>query len=58
MQTNQKEDLEYIQGQMDKIRNSVKDTWSKTAWQRVIEVIRRKCISRKKLKATGLEERL
>ena len=36
----QKEQIEYIQGQINKFRNSVKDSQSRIAWQAVIEVVK------------------
>ena len=40
--TYQKEQLEYIQGQNNNTRNSVEDRQSQTAWQTVNEVNERK----------------
>ena len=56
--THQKEWLEYIQGQMDKIRNSVENRQSWIAWQTINEVNRKKRTLRTKLKAASQEERL
>ena len=52
----QKEQTEYIQNQINKIRNSVEDRKSRIAWQTVIEVSWRKCTARAKLKAANQEE--
>ena len=52
----QKERLEYIQGQINKIRNLVEEKESRLAWQTINEVSGRKNISRSKLKAVRQEE--
>ena len=52
----QKEQIEYIQGQTNKIRNSVEDRQSWIAWQTVKEVSKRKSTSRTKLRAASQEE--
>ena len=51
-----KEQLEYIQNQINKIQDSVKDRQSKIAWQTVNEVSRRTGTARAKLKAASQEE--
>ena len=48
-----KEQTEYIQDQMNKIRDSVEDRLSKISWQTVNEVTRRMSTSRAKLKAAS-----
>ena len=53
-----KEQTEYIQNQINKIRDSVEDRQSTIAWQMVNEVSRRKNTVKAKLKATSQEERL
>ena len=50
-----KEQTEYIQNQIDKIRDSVEDVQSRIAWQKINEV-RRKNNAKPKLKATSQEE--
>ena len=55
--TYQKEQNEYIQGQINKIRNSVEDKQSRIVWQIVNEVRKRRSISRANLKAASQEER-
>ena len=52
----QKEQIEYIQGQIFKIRHSVEDRQSWIVWQTVNEVDKRKSTSRAKLKAKSQEE--
>ena len=52
-----KEQTEYIQNQIDKIRDSVEDRQSRIAWQMINEVNRRKSTSKGKLKATNQQER-
>ena len=47
-----KEQIEYIQNQIDKIRDSVEDRQSRIAWQTINEVSRRKNTAKAKLKAT------
>ena len=56
--TYEKERLEYIQGQINKIRNLVEDRQSQFVWQTVSEANRRKSTSRAKLKTTSQEEKL
>ena len=53
-----KEQTEYIQNQINKIRDSVGDRQSRLAWQTVNKVGRRKSTAKGKLKATSQEERL
>ena len=53
-----KEQTEYIQNQIDKIRDSVEDRQSRIAWQTVNEVSRRKSTAKAKLKATRQQERI
>ena len=53
-----KEQTEYIQNQIDKIRDSVEDRQSRIAWQTIIEVSRRKSTSKAKLKAASQQERV
>ena len=55
---NQKEPLEFIQCQINQIRNSVKDKRSQLTWQPGNEVSRRNSASKAKLKAASQEERL
>ena len=50
-----KEQTEYIQNQINKIRDSVE---SRIAWQTVNKVSRRECTAKAKLKATSQEERI
>ena len=47
---------EYIQNQINKIRDSVEDRQSRRAWQTVNQISRRKSTVRAKLKATSQEE--
>ena len=54
----QKEQTEYIQDQINKIRNSVEDRLSRIAWQTINEVSKRKSASRAKLKASIQKERI
>ena len=49
--TYQKEQFKYIQGQIDKIRNSIEDRQSRLTWQTVKKVSGRKSSFRAKLKA-------
>ena len=56
--TYQKEKIEYIQVQINRIRNSVEERPSRIAWKIVNEVSKRKSISRAKLKAANQEERI
>ena len=53
-----KKTTEYIQIQINKNRDSVKDRQSWIAWQMVNEVRRRKITAKAKLKATCQEERM
>ena len=53
-----KEQTEYIQNQIDKIRDSVEDRQSRIAWQTINEVIRRKSTVKAKLKATSQQDRI
>ena len=48
-----KEQTEYIQNQIDKIRDSVEDRQSRIAWQTINEVSRRNSTAKTKLKATS-----
>ena len=48
-----KEQTEYIQNQIDKIRDSIEDRQSRIAWQSVNEVSWRKSTAKAKLKATS-----
>ena len=52
----QKEQIEYIQGQINKTRTSVEDRQSRIAWQTVNKVSKKKCTSRDKLKAASQDE--
>ena len=56
--TYQKEQTEYIQNQIYKIRDLVADRQSRIAWQTVNEVSTRKTTARAKLKATSQQERI
>ena len=51
-----KEQTEYIQNQIDKIRDSVEDRQSMIAWQTINEVSRRKSTDKAKLKAANQQE--
>ena len=53
-----KEQTEYIQNQLHKIRDLVEDRQSRIALQTVIEVSRRTSTVKAKLKATSQEERI
>ena len=53
-----KEQTEYIQNQINKIRDSIEDRQSRIAWQMVNEVNRRKSTAKAKLKSTSQEERI
>ena len=53
-----KEQTEYIQNQIDKIRDSVEDRQSRIAWQTINEVSRRKRTAKAKPKATKQQERI
>ena len=52
-----KKEQEYIQGKINKIRNS-EDKQSRIAWQAINEVSRMKSIPRAKLKVFSQEERI
>ena len=49
---------EYIQNQIDKIRDSVEDRQSRIAWQTINEVSRRKSTAKAKMKAANQQERI
>ena len=51
-----KEQTEYIQNQIDKIRNSVEDRQFRMAWQTINEVSRMKSTAKAKLKATSQQD--
>ena len=51
-----KEQTEYIQNQIDKIRDSVEDRQSRIAWQAINEVSRRKSTTKAKLNATNQQK--
>ena len=53
-----KEQTEYIQNQIDKIRDSAEDRQSRIARQTINEVSRRKSTAKAKLKAANPEERI
>ena len=53
-----KEQTEYIQNQIDKIRDSVEDRQSRIAWRTVNGVSRRKNTAKAKLKAANQQERI
>ena len=53
-----KEQAEYIQNQIDKIRDSVEDRQSRIAWRTINEVSRRKSTAKAKLKAASQQERV
>ena len=53
-----KEQTEFIQNQIDKIRDSVEDRQSRIAWQTINEVSRRKNTAKAKLKAANQQERI
>ena len=53
-----KEQTDYIQNQIDKIRDSVEDRQSRIAWQTINEVSRRKNTAKAKLKAANQQERI
>ena len=53
-----KEQVEYIQIQIDEIRDLVEDRQSRIAWQTINEVSRRKSTVKAKLKATSQQERI
>ena len=52
-----KEQTEYIQNQINKIRDSVEDRQSRIAWQTINEVSRRKSTAKAKLKDANQQER-
>ena len=51
-----KEQTEYIQNQIDQIRDSEEDKQSRIAWQTINELSRRKSTAKAKLKATNQQE--
>ena len=53
-----KKQIEYIQNQIDKIRDSVEDRQSRIAWQTINEVSRRKSTAKAKLNAKNLQEKI
>ena len=53
-----KEQTEYIQNQIDKIRDSVEDRQSRIAWQMINEVSKRKSTAKAKLKAITQQDRI
>ena len=53
-----KELTEYIQNQIDKIRDSVEDRQSRIVWQTINEVSRRKSTVKAKLRAANQQERI
>ena len=53
-----KEQTEYIQNQIDKIRDSVEDRQSRIAWQTINEVSKRKSTTNAKLKVANQQERI
>ena len=53
-----KEQTEYIQNKIDKVRDSVEDRQSKIAWQTLNEVSRRKSTAKEKLIAANQQERI
>ena len=53
-----KEQTEYIQNQIDNIRDSEEDRQSRIAWQTIKEVSRSKCYAKAKLQATNQQERI
>ena len=53
-----KEQTEFIQNQIDKIRDSVEDRQSRIAWQTINKVSRRKSTDKGKLKVTNQQERI
>ena len=53
-----KEQTEYIQNQIDRIRDSVEDRQSRIAWQTINKVSRRKNTAKAKLKAANQQERI
>ena len=53
-----KEQTEYVQNQIDKIRDSVEDRQSRKAWQTINEGSKRKSTAKDKLKSTNQKERI
>ena len=53
-----KEQAEYIQNQIDKIRDSLEDRQSRIAWQTINEVSKRQSTAKAKLKAPKHQERI
>ena len=53
-----KEQTEYIQNQIDKIRDLVEDKQSRIAWQTINKVSRRKSTAKAKLRATSQQNRI
>ena len=53
-----KEQTEYIQNQIDKIRDSMEDRQPRIAWQTINEVSKRKSTTKAKLKAANQQERI
>ena len=53
-----KKQTEYIQNQIDKIRDLVEDRQSRIAWQTINDVSRRKSTTKAKLKAANQQERI
>ena len=53
-----KEQTEYIQNQIDKIRDLVENKQSRIAWQTINKVSRRKSTAKAKLKATGQQDQI
>ena len=53
-----KEQTEYIQNQIDKIKDSVEDRQYRIAWQTINEVSRRKSTAKAKLKVANQQERI
>ena len=53
-----KEQTEYIQNQIDKIRDSVEDRQSRIAWKTINEVSGRKSTAKVKLKAANQQDRI
>ena len=52
-----KEQTEYIQNQIDKIRDLVEDRQSRIAWQTINKVSRRKNTAKAKLKAANQQKK-
>ena len=53
-----KEKTEYIQNEIDRIRDSIEDRQSRIAWQTINEVSRRRSTAKAKLKAASQQERV